>query len=177
MHPAARAPEPGTRLDAKAYQGVWRVIAFLVSAPPGSREQAGLLERGGRKKLSDTVGAPVKRLDAPPERLIRPGDVVEGEIELEDGRRMPVRVAQTGWKDDFDPIDYRFSILDVEWLVRRALVDELPDLAAVKCAAPVVPDRGETLCTATGRQGERLDVVVSRSGGEHRMRRRAPPGS
>ena len=156
--------------------GVWRVIAFLVSAPPGSREQAVLLERAGRRTLSETVGAPVKRLEAPLERLVRPGDAVEGEIQLEDGRRMPVRIAQTGWKDDFDPIDYRFSILDVEWLVRRALAKQLPDLVTVECAAPMVPDGGETDCMATGRQGERLDLVVSRSGGEHRMHRRTSPG-
>ena len=156
--------------------GVWRVIAFLVSAPPGSREQAVLLERAGRRTLSETVGAPVKQLEAPLERLVRPGDAVEGEIQLEDGRRLPVRIAQTGWKDDFDPVDYRFSILDVEWLVRRALVKQLPDLVAVECAAPVVPNGGEIGCTAIGRQGERLDLVVSRSGGEHRMRRRTSPG-
>jgi len=90
---------------------------------------------------------------------------------------MPVRVAQTGWKDDFDPVDYRFSILDVEWLVRRALEKQFPGLERVECDAAVVPDGGETACTAIGENDARLDLVVSRSGGEHRMRRRAsPPG-
>ena len=156
--------------------GVWRVIAFLVSAPPGSREQAVLLERVARRNLSEIVGTQVKEIDAPLERLVRPGDAVEGEIQLEGGRRMPVRIAQTGWKDDFDPVDYRFSILDVEWLVRRALAKQLPDVVTVECAAPVVPDGGEIGCTAIGRQGEPLDLVVSRSGGEHRMHRRTSPG-
>jgi len=156
--------------------GMWRVIAFLVSALPGSREQAMLLEKAGRKSLAETIGAPVAGLNAPLERLMRPGDAVEGVVELEDGKRMPVRIAQTGWKDDFDPVDYRFSILDVTWLVRRALAHRLPAPITVRCNDAVVPDGGETGCTATGADGTRLDLEVTRSGGAHRMHRRAPQG-
>jgi hypothetical protein len=156
--------------------GVWRVIAFLVSAPPGSREQAMLLERVARKRLAEIIGAPVAGLDAPLERLVRPGDAVEGVVKLEDGKRMPVRIAQTGWKDDFDPVDYRFSILDVVWLVHRALAPRLPGPVTVRCGAAVVPDGGETVCTATGGDGTRLELVVNRSGGAYRMHQRKAQG-
>jgi hypothetical protein len=157
--------------------GTWRVVAFLLSAPPGSPEQAMLLERVGRARLSQVTGEVVKRVDAPFDRLLIPGDAVEGTLELEDGRRMPMRVAQTGWRDDFDPVDYRFSILDVAWLVRRALAATLASPVEVTCETPVVPDGGETKCTAVGGDGTRREVVVTRSGGAHRMRALAPLGS
>lgn len=157
--------------------GVWRLVAFMVSATPGSREQAMLLERAGRKRLGEIIGAPVARLDAPLDRLVRPGDAVEGVAELADGKKMPVRIAQTGWRDDFDPADYSFSILDVVWLLRRALAQRMPVPIAVRCDDAVVPDGGETNCAATGGDGSRLDLVVSRSGGTIRMRRRKPQGN
>ncbi len=156
--------------------GTWRVIAFLVTAPAGSPEQALLLDRVGRANLSQLTGRSVRRLDAPLAALVHPGDAVEGTIVLDDGRRLPIRVSQTGWKDDFDPVDYRFSILDVRWLVRRAVADRLPAPVSVECDAAVVPDGGETGCTAVGGDGSRLQLVVSRSGGDHRMRVRAPSG-
>lgn len=149
--------------------GVTRVTAFTLSAEPGTPLQATMLEAAGRDMLSGLVGAPISRLDAPLERLVRPGDAVEGLAILADGGDIPVRAVQSGRKDDFDPIDYRFQVLDSEWLLERMYAQKEESAVAVACPSRVVPDGGDQTCTVELMSGESLAVTIARRGGDHRV--------
>jgi hypothetical protein len=149
--------------------GVTRVTAFTLSAEPGTPLQATMLEAAGRDMLSGLVGVPITRLDVPLEQLARTGDAVEGLAFLADGGDLPVRAVQSGRKDDFDPIDYRFQVLDSKWLLERMYAQKAETAASVACPERVVPDGGEQTCTVELMSGERLAVTVARRGGDHRV--------
>ncbi len=149
--------------------GVTRVTAFTLSAEPGTPLQATMLEAAGRDMLSGLVGAPIVRLDAPLEALVHPGDAVEGTAVLADDRDLPVRAVQTGRKDDFDPIDYRFQVLDAAWLLERMYTQQSKDVVSVVCPSRVVPDGGTQVCTVDLMSGERFAVTIARRGGDHRV--------
>jgi len=149
--------------------GVTRVTAFTLSAAPGTPLQATMLEAAGRDMLSGLVGRPIVRLDAPLDRLMRPGDAVEGTAGFADGGDMPFRAEQSGRKDDFDPIDYLFQVLDAPWLVDRMFAQQSKEAASVECPSRVVPDGGHQICTVDLVTGERLAVTVARRGGDHRV--------
>lgn len=149
--------------------GATRVSAFTLSAAPGSALQATMLEAAGRDMLSGLVGRPIDRLDAPLERLVRPGDAVEGTAGMADGGDIPFRAVQSGRKDDFDPIDYRFQVLDAPWLIERMFAQQSKEATSVECPSRVVPDGGDQTCTVDLVSGERLAVTIARRGGDHRV--------
>jgi hypothetical protein len=149
--------------------GELRLLAFTVTALPGSAEQAELLRRMAPERLSPIIGAEVERVDAPFERLVRRGDVVEGTAWLVDGRELVVRIEQHGLRDDFELNDYRFAVLELQFLIERALRPQLSDLASVSCEQRVVPDGGQAGCVATLSSGEKSEFIVRRQGGDHRL--------
>ena len=149
--------------------GELRLLAFTVTALPGSEEQAELLRRTAPEKLTPIIGAEVERVDAPFEQLIRRGDVVEGTARLVDGRELVVRIEQHGWRDDFDLNDYRFAVIELQFLIERALRQQLGDLASVSCDARVAPDGAQASCVATLSSGESSEYIVRRQGGDHRL--------
>lgn len=156
--------------------GRWLVTAFLLTARPGSPEQALLLRQTGIEVLSRAVGAQVVRVEAPLDRLVKVGDAVEGTAWTGDGRAVPIMVDQHGLRDDFDAKDFRFFVLDAALVARRGLEEQLGGVATVECRDAVVPDGGETTCVATSFADERLEVLLSRAGGEHRLRWRPLSG-
>ncbi len=149
--------------------GATRVTAFTLSAAPGTPLQATMLEDAGRDMLSGLVGRPIVRLDAPLERLVRPGDAVEGTASFADGGDMPFRAVQSGRKDDFDPIDYRFQVLDAPWLIERMFAQQSKETASVDCPSRVVSDGGDEICTVELVTGDRLAVTIARRAGDHRV--------
>jgi len=111
----------------------------------------------------------IERVDAPFERLVRRGDVVQGTAVLDDGRKLPVRIEQHGVRDDYEVNDWRFAVIDAEFLMERALRPKLENLETVTCDASVVPDGGETTCVAIQEGGETRAFVLRRDGGDHRL--------
>lgn len=146
-----------------------RLLAFIVTAFSGSEEQARMLEREARQALGPVIGFGIERVDAPFERLVRRGDVVHGTAVLDDGRELPVRIEQHGVRDDYEVNDWRFAVIDAEFLMERALRPKLGNLETVRCDAGVVPDGGETTCLATLEGGETREFVLRRDGGDHRL--------
>lgn len=149
--------------------GGWKLLAFLVTVPAGSHEQAVLVEREGRSKLSPVIGAEITGIEAPLRDLRVQGDEVEGVARLADGRAIRVGVEQHGSRDDFDPDDYRFFVLDVEFLVGRSFEARGTATESVVCGAASLEDGGRTTCTVVFAGGAAQSVVVRREGGTHRM--------
>ena len=146
-----------------------RLLAFVVTAPPGSPEQARLLEQTARERLSPVIGVGIAGFDVPFERLVRQGDAVEGSARLEDGRSIVIRAEQHGSRDDYDVNDYSFAVLDVPFLVDRALRQRLDGYDSVACSERVLPDGGATECVATLVDGGTTRLTVRREGGDHRI--------
>jgi len=149
--------------------GAWRILSFIVTVRPGSPEQARMLKRAAREALSPLAGAPLVRVELPLGELRVKGDAVDGPAFLDTGREVMIRVEQHGNRDDYDLIDFRFYLLEVELMVEKALAKQQPDIRSVKCASRTVPDGGETPCTVTSADGSTLELVVRRQGGEHTM--------
>jgi hypothetical protein len=149
--------------------GELRILAFVVTAHPGSPEQARMLERAADETLSPLTGAPLVRFELPLDELQVRGDAVEGPVFLDSGREVLIRVEQSGHRDDFNPVDFQFYVLEVQLMVERALAEKLPGIVSVECASRTAPDGGETPCTVTAGDGSTLELVVRRKGGEHRM--------
>jgi len=146
-----------------------QIIAFLVTARPGSALQAKLLSESGRQTLTPLLGQPVKQIKAPLSSLELLGDAVEGIAVMADGKEVPIRVEQHGTAYDLDGNDYRFQVLDVSWLIRQYLVSTGVEAAEIDCPAPTAPDGGEIECAATMEDGSRRQITIARRGGDHRL--------
>jgi hypothetical protein len=146
-----------------------RLVAFVVTAAPGTPMQAAMLQEAAREMLGDLIGEPVVRVHAPLERLEKVGDAVEGSARLGDGRDVPIRAEQHGRKDDVQPIDCRFQVLDVPWLLRRMLAAQPAGVESVDCPQRVAVDGATMTCTATTGDGDRLALTIRRIGGDHRL--------
>jgi len=149
--------------------GELRLLSFVVTAIPGSPEQALWLEQVARKALSKALDLEIVEVDAPLTRLVRQGDMVEGVAVLADGRKVAIAVEQRGHKDDFDVDDYHFAVLEIELLLERALRGKLEGLGSVRCESKTVPDGGQTTCTASLESGDTRRFTVLRQGGDHRV--------
>jgi hypothetical protein len=145
-----------------------RLTAFVITPAPGSSGQAVMLEAVGRDMLSGLIGEKVVRVNAPFADLRELGDAVEGTAWLEDGRDLPIRAVQSGRKDDFDPVDYRFQVLDVPWLLRHMLEAKSRTVESVDCPQRVVADGQVVSCTVTTDDGT-LIVTLQRQGGNYRV--------
>jgi hypothetical protein len=146
-----------------------RIVAFLVTARPGSELQARLVSDAGRQALAPVLWQPVRRIDAPLDKLERIGDAVEGQAILESGAEIPIRVEQQSTVHDFDSNDYRFQILDVPWLIRRYLVSIGDKPAEIDCPTRTAPNGGRLECVATMEDGSTRTVTLLRHGGDHRL--------
>lgn len=145
-----------------------RLTAFVITPAPGSSGQAVMLEAVGRDMLSGLIGENVVRVNAPFSDLRELGDAVEGTAWLEDGRDLPIRAVQSGRKDDFDPVDYRFQVLDVPWLLRHMLEAKSRKVESVDCPQRVVADGQVLSCTVATDDGT-LIVTLQRQGGHYRV--------
>ena len=145
-----------------------RLVAFLITPANGSLGQARMLKRVGRETLAKLIGEPVVRIDAPFEQLLRVGDAVEGTAWLGDGTDLAIRAEQYGRKDDFDPIDYRFQVLDVPWLLRHMLENHSARVESVDCPRRVPADGAVVTCSAVTSDGP-LTVTMKRQGGNYRV--------
>lgn len=145
-----------------------RLTAFVITPAPGSPGQAVMLEHTGLDMLSGLTGEKVVRLDAPLQELREFGDAIEGTAWLEDGRDLAIRVVQSGRKDDFDPVDYRFQVLDVPWLLRHMLEAKSRTIENVDCPQRVVADGQVVSCTVVTDDGT-LVVSLRRQGGNYRV--------
>jgi hypothetical protein len=161
---------PGIARFRIEYDGeVPRVSAFRIYPAAGSALQASILEAMLRGKASELLGEPVARLAGPLETLEKAGDAVLGTAHLASGREVPVRIEQSGRRDDFERNDFTCQVLDAPWLIRRSFASRSLELTTVDCPSRVVPDDGSQVCQALLKTGERYAVTIHRSGGEHTM--------
>lgn len=146
-----------------------RVEAFLMIPEPGSP----LAIRSRRGQAASVLGAllgqPVAEVRVPLARLGRAGDSAEGEVVLEDGSMVAVRAAQVAPTTDFDGNDYRFQVLEAEWLIRSHLVAAGRSPSAVECPRRVVPDGDALDCAASIDNGTSKRFRLLRRGGDHRL--------
>ncbi len=146
-----------------------RVSAFRIYPAAGSALQASVLEAMLRGKASELLGEPVARLAGPLEKLEKVGDAVLGTAHLASGGEVPVRIEQSGRRDDFERNDFTCQILDAPWLIRKSFASRSLELRSVDCPSRVVPDDGSAVCDVRLKSGERYAVTIQRRGGEHRM--------
>jgi len=146
-----------------------RIVAFLVTAEPGTALQAALLSASGIQTLSGLLGQAVVRIDAPLANLERLGDSVEGKVWLIDGSELAIRVAQFGSAHDLDGNDYRFQVLDVPWLINRYLVSTGATPSQINCPSRVAPDGGRIECMVTFEDGSERSIALARREGEYRL--------
>lgn len=146
-----------------------QITAFLLLPPPGSELHARQLADTMSRNLSPYLGEAVADVRMPLHSLLRSGDVVEGEIQLENGSTIVVRAEQSGTTTDFDRNDYRFQVLEASWLVSSHLATTGDSDAKVTCPARTVPDGGSLVCTAERTDGSAERFELRRRGGEHRL--------
>jgi len=146
-----------------------RIVAFLVSAKPGSQLQAELLSQSGIEVLSPLFGQSVTKIEAPLEQLELIGDSVEGLAWLDNGEDYAIRVEQHHSAYDLDGNDYRFQVLDVPWLVRRYLLASGEAPREVNCPSRLVPDGNRIDCVASLEDGSERPVSLVRAGGDYRL--------
>jgi hypothetical protein len=147
-----------------------RIIGFLLTAQPGSELQAHLLAQQGAAAIRPFLDQSVVSLEGPFSDLRRIGDAAELSASLESGATIAVRVEQTGTTHDLDANDYVFQILDAPTLVRHQLTSSGFSPQEVDCPVRVVPDGGETGCTATLSDSSTRRFTLARRGGEHWLR-------
>jgi len=152
------------------------ITAFVVSPTPGSAVHARMLAIEGRDMVADLTGESVDHIVAPIEQLRHVGDAVEGTAVLTDGRELMIGVVQRGRTDDFDTIDYRFQVLEVSWLLKRAYAQLAEPATAVDCPARTAPDGGTMTCRVSFGSGVQRDVTVARESGDHRIVDSRPVG-
>lgn len=152
-----------------AEDGTARILAFLLTARPGSSLQGSLLEATGRRALEPLLERLVTRIEAPLHELVRIFDAVEGAAVLADGTKIPIRVEQHSSAWDLDGNDYGFQVLDVPWLLRRHLESAGSAPVEIDCPSRVAPDGGHVDCVVTVAGGDEARYTVSRRGGEHRL--------
>jgi hypothetical protein len=128
-----------------------------------------MLEEQAMLELAPLLGAPVSGLRVDPQLLLQAGDAALGEVLLQDGPPVAVLVSRTGTAFDFAQNDFRFSILDVPWMVARHEVQAGRPDSEVRCPGRVAPDGGALDCVVSRRDGKRVVYRVQRQGGEHRM--------
>lgn len=146
-----------------------KMVAFLISAAPGSSLQARLLSVSGRQVLTSLLGQSVGQIDAPFAELRLLGDAVEGTAVLDDGSEIMIRIEQHGTAHDLDDNDYRFQVLDVPWLIRTYLISTGEAPLEVDCPSRTAPDGGSVECVATMEDGSRRAIKIGRRGGDHRL--------
>lgn len=144
-----------------------RVTAFSIGATPGSPLWAANLKEDLRRRLSETVGESVSRIDAPVEELGGVGDAVTGTARTASGLDLPVWIGQTGRTDDFEPGSYEAQVLHAPFVAGRLLAARSVDARTVTCPLGLLPDGGLQTCTAELRAGGRLSVGIRRKGANH----------
>lgn len=146
-----------------------RVEAFLMIPEPGSPLAIESRRGQAASALGALLGRPVTEVRLRFEQLARAGDAAEGEVVLEDGSRVAVRAAQVGPTTDFDGNDYRFQVLEAEWLIRSHLVSAGRPPGAVDCPRRVVPDGDALTCSVSAGDGGTERFRLLRRGGDHRL--------
>ena len=150
-------------------QGTARVIAFLVTAQPGSALQASMLRPVARQRVAELTQTSVVSIEAPLEELAEPGDVIEGTASLASGEVLAIRGEYRGDPYDFEPVDFAFQVLDIPFLVRRHFGSQNRTVVSIECPTPVAADGTSITCETVLDGDERLLVTVARRGGNHRM--------
>ena len=150
-------------------EGDARIVAFIVSAEPGTELQSRLLSMVGREALGSMLSRPVADIRGPLDELEILGDAVEAEAVFEDGSAIAIRVEQDGSVHDFDRDDYRFQVLDVPTILRLHYEAQGAAIEEARCPRPVTPDGGRLDCTVGLVDGSERAVTVMRRGGQHRL--------
>jgi hypothetical protein len=153
-----------------------QIAFFTVRPAPGSALSGELLTVEARTMLTTVIGEEVSRIEVPFDRLDHIGATVEGTAWLSDGRDIPIRAVQHGRADDFDTIDFTFQVLDVPWMIRRALASRPDPAETIDCPTRTAPDGGSVTCRVGLTSGGVFAVTVARQGGDHRITAFEPIG-
>jgi hypothetical protein len=146
-----------------------RIVAFLLSAEPGSELQGRLLTANGKNALSRLLERTVVDVRGPLHELELIGDAIEAEAVIDDGSSIAVWIGQHGSAHDLDGNDYSFRILDVPTIVHRHLASTGSAPRQVDCPQRVVPDGSRIDCTVVRTDGSERPVSILRRGGDHRL--------
>ncbi|MCK7593734.1 hypothetical protein [Pseudomarimonas salicorniae] len=157
------------RIQLRREGGNTGVSGYLIVPEDGTRLAAAMLQEQATEALTPLIGAPINALNVDLERLQRAGDAEVAAAEYGDGQRIAVLVTRVGTAFDYEPLDYRFSILDVPWMVARHEVQSGRPESTVQCPGRVARDGGHLDCTVTRKDGSEVVYRVERQGGEHRM--------
>lgn len=157
------------RFQLRQEQEAAQLTGYLITPETGSPLAARMLQEQAVLELSPLLGSPVSGLRFDPQSLLQAGDAAIGEVLLKDGPPVAVLISRTGTAFDFIQNDFRFSILDVPWMVARHEVESGRPDSEVRCPGRMAPDGGSLDCVVSRRDGKRVVYRVQRQGGEHRM--------
>lgn len=149
--------------------GQSHIVAFLVTADPGSLLHAQLLEETTKTALAQFFDEPIREVRGPLDELIYIGDMTEVDLVLDSGRQVRARLEQHGSTYDTDNNDYRFQVLDVQTLIGLHLASTDRTAESIDCPAAVVPDGGSLDCVVKEAGGTTTRLRLLRRGGEHRL--------
>jgi hypothetical protein len=145
------------------------VNGYLITPEDGTPLAAAMLEEQAASALSPLLGAPVTGLRVDLDKLQRAGDTEVGAVQLGKDLQIVVLVSRIGTAFDYEQNDYRFSILDVPWMVARHEVENGRPDSQVRCPARIAPDGGGISCRVTREDGSEVVYRVEREAGAHRM--------
>ncbi len=147
----------------------FRLLAYQLSAEPGSPVHATLLQEVFRDSMTALVGEPVAALELRFDAVARVGDAVEGKALLASGSDVPIRLEQIRRFDDFDTDKYSLELLDAPLLIERYLRGRSESVESVDCPTRIVANGGSETCEAILTGGARIAITIMRRDGNHRV--------
>ncbi len=157
------------RLQLREDDTGFSVSGYMITPEDGTPLATAMLAEQASLALSNLVGSEVTELEVETQRLLRAGDSAVGQVRLAKGQPLAVLVSRVGTAYDFDQNDYRFSILDLPWIVARHEVQNDRPQSTVQCAERFAADGESVLCKVTRSDASEHIYRIERRGGEHRM--------
>ena len=157
------------RLQLREVEEGYAVSGYMITPEDGTPLAAAMLAEQASLSLATLIGSEVIALEVETQRLRRAGDSAVGQVRLAKGQPLAVLVSRVGTAYDFDQNDYRFSILDLPWIVARHEVQNDRPQSTVQCAERFAADGESVLCKVTRSDASEHIYRIERRGGEHRM--------
>ena len=145
------------------------ITGYLITPEDATPLAAAMLREQASLSLGPLLGTEVESLKLDLEQLAQAGDTTVGEVTLVRGTPVAVLVSRVGTRYDYSQNDYRFSILDVPWMIARHEVENGRPDSEVRCPRRIAEDGGSIDCEVLQPDGSRTAYRVYRRGGEHRL--------
>lgn len=157
------------RIQLREDEAGFAVSGYLIAPEDGTPLAKAMLGEQAALSLAELVGSPITELEVDVQQLVRAGDSAVGQVRLAKGPPLAVLVSRIGTRYDFDQNDYRFSILDLQWIVARHEVQNGRPQSTVQCAERIAGDGEAVLCKVIRPDASEHLYRIERRGGEHRM--------